>query len=320
MAAYYNENDAFAAEWLRKLIKRKLIADGDVDDRSILDVDAEDLKGYQQHHFFAGIGGWSLAARMAGWNDEDTLCTGSPPCQPFSLIGKYFGVNDERHLTPKWLELVATIRPAFIAGEQVGIAVTKDYWLDDLLDEMEAQGYATGAIVLPACGIGAPHIRQRLFFCGERMDDTKQPGLERHTGNGSAVGEQGRKHPQQAGHASTSSSIHHQSTSMDEVSGLRRMVVHDTQEARSRVPMPACGALEDISVQCWNGTEYVACAEGWRPVKRGINPLADGLPTRMGLRRGRPPRTELLKGYGNAIVPQLGAYVLCALKHHNIGE
>ena len=84
---YYNEHDAKAAAWMRELIKEGLIADGDVDERSIVDVQPGDLAGYTQCHWFAGIGGWSLALRLAGWPDDRPVWTGSCPCQPFSSAG-----------------------------------------------------------------------------------------------------------------------------------------------------------------------------------------------------------------------------------------
>lgn len=70
MTAYYNEFDPFAAKWLRNLIDAGLIAPGIVDDRSITDVTPADLEGFKQCHFFAGIGGWSLALRLAGVPDD----------------------------------------------------------------------------------------------------------------------------------------------------------------------------------------------------------------------------------------------------------
>lgn len=82
MAAYYNEVDSFCVEWLRNLIAEGLIAPGDVDDRSIVEVQPSDLKGYTQCNFFAGIGVWSHALRLAGWSDDEPVWTGSCPCFP----------------------------------------------------------------------------------------------------------------------------------------------------------------------------------------------------------------------------------------------
>jgi len=175
--AYYNEWEPYCAQWLRNLIDAGHLPPGDVDERSITDVEPEELKGYSQHHFFAGIGGWALATRLAGVRDSERVVTGSPPCQPFSTAGQRKGYSDERHLAPHWIKLVAAIRPVWVFGEQVAAAIRKDDWLDDLLDALEAQGYATGASVLPACSVGAPHIRQRLWVVA-RLADSRytEPG------------------------------------------------------------------------------------------------------------------------------------------------
>lgn len=161
--AYYNEHDPFAAEWLRRLILFGHIAEGDVDERSIEDVNPDDLKGYDQCHFFAGIGVWSHALRSAGWCDDRPVWTGSCPCQPFSAAGKGGGTADERHLWPAFFHLIGERRPGVVFGEQVA---SKDGlgWLDLVQADMEGAGYAFGANDLCAAGFGAPHIRQRLFF------------------------------------------------------------------------------------------------------------------------------------------------------------
>ena len=100
MAAYYNEIDPYAVHWLRNLITAGHISNGIVDERSIVDVEASDLSGFTQCHFFAGLGGWSYGLRLAGWPDSRPVWTGSPPCQPFSVAGLQKGKDDERHLAP----------------------------------------------------------------------------------------------------------------------------------------------------------------------------------------------------------------------------
>jgi DNA (cytosine-5)-methyltransferase 1 len=134
--AWYNENAPYPAQWLRNLIQRKLIPDGDVDTRSIADVRPADLRGYTQCHFFAGIGGWSLALRLAGWPDDRPVWTGSCPCQPFSAAGKGRGVDDERHLWPELRRLIGQRRPPVVLGEQVASTAGRA-WLDAVRADLE---------------------------------------------------------------------------------------------------------------------------------------------------------------------------------------
>ena len=190
MSAYYNEFDPFAANWLRELIKDGLIADGEVDERSITDVDATDLVEFTQCHFFAGIGGWSYALRLAGWGDDRPVWTGSPPCQPFSVAGKRKGKDDERHLWPHFFDLIRECQPPTVFGEQVASAI-RDGWFDDLQTDMERENYATGMVVLPACSVGAPHKRDRLFF----VADSRSERLEGHWGSQQVNGTEGWEEP-----------------------------------------------------------------------------------------------------------------------------
>jgi DNA (cytosine-5)-methyltransferase 1 len=166
MAAYYNEIDPFAAQWLRNLIAKNLIAPGDVDERSIRDVKPDDLRNYTQCHFFAGIGVWSYALRRAGWTDDLPVWTGSCPCQPFSAAGKQEGTADARHLWPEWFRLICERRPVVIFGEQVAAAI-RHGWLDLVSADLEGLDYAIGSAVMGAHSVGAPHIRQRLYFVAD---------------------------------------------------------------------------------------------------------------------------------------------------------
>lgn len=172
MAVYYNEIDSFAAAWLRNLISAGHIPDGDVDERSIANVQPMDLKDYAQCHFFAGIGGWSHALRLAGWPDDRPIWTGSCPCQPFSVAGKGKGKADERHLWPVFHQLIAQCRPPVVMGEQVAGKAGYD-WFDGVAADLEAEGYASRAVDIPACAIDAPHIRQRLYWVATDMADSE---------------------------------------------------------------------------------------------------------------------------------------------------
>lgn len=170
MTAYYNEFDPKAAAWLRELIADGLIAAGDVDERSIVDVQGSDLEGYRQCHFFAGIGGWSYALRLAGWSDDVSVWTGSCPCQPFSSAGFEKGTEDYRDLWPDFARLIRECGPSVVMGEQVPRAILWG-WLDRAFDDLEAQAYSCAAAVLPSSAFGANHVRERLYWAASSNAD-----------------------------------------------------------------------------------------------------------------------------------------------------
>jgi DNA (cytosine-5)-methyltransferase 1 len=177
MAAYYNEINPYCAQWLRNLIAAGHIAPGEVDERDIRDVGADDLRGFEQCHFFSGIGGWSYALRLAGWADDRPVWTGSCPCPPFSSAarGRTRRTHDARHLWPAWRALVAECMPSTLFGEQVAAAGD---WMDVLCDDVARLGYSIGAAVLPACGVGYDHVRHRIYFACDTNGEGKSDGAE----------------------------------------------------------------------------------------------------------------------------------------------
>lgn len=289
MTAYYNEINPYAAQWLRNLIAAGYIADGDVDERDIKDVAADDLVGYDQCHFFAGIGGWSLALRLASWPDDRPVWTGSCPCQPFSAAGKKQGMQDERHLWPVWYRLICECHPPVVFGEQVEAAINHG-WLDLVCDDLENEGYAVGAVGLPAACVGAPHIRQRLWF----VADTAIPGREERrtveTGNGRDTAREQSERFLQAG-----------SMGDPPCERCEKTGIYGARPAKRSACASAGTGNADQSP--WSDADWIYCRDQrWRPVESGIVPLAHGISGRVGA----------LQAYGNAIVPQVAAEVIRA--------
>lgn len=192
-SAYYNEIDPFAAQWLRNLIAAGHIAPGEVDERSIEDVTPDDLRGFTQCHFFAGIGVWSHSLRLAGWPDDRPVWTGSCPCQPFSPAGKGDGFADERHLWPQFFHLISERRPQHVFGEQVA-AGNANVWFDLVQADLEGMGYAFGLVPFTSAGIGAPHIRERAYWVAnadslisDRRGNVRAPGRDEYSNGGDDV-------------------------------------------------------------------------------------------------------------------------------------
>ena len=330
MSAYYNEMEPYAAQWLRNLMDKNLIAKGEVDERSILDVAPADLRGFTQCHFFAGIGGWSLAARLAGWPDERPLWTGSCPCQPFSTAGKQKGTEDERHLWPVFFNLIRAGRPLVVMGEQVAAAVGKN-WLDGVQSDLEGIGYAAGAVVVPACAVDAPHRRDRLWFVADASGERRQQIARSAHGDESA--DEGRT--AQYDHVAASDgegSLEHAKSvgGHGTVRGHEREKIRETVGAggvnNGNVADALCvgrqgpGTLgrpsdstprgdgqasnvDDVGAGFWSGHRWAVGADGKaRRVEPSIRLLAHGVPARVGK----------LRAYGNAIVPQVAAEIIGA--------
>ena len=287
---YYNDNNEFACEWMRYLIKTDQIPFGFVDCRSILDIDPAELTGYQCVHFFAGIGGWALALEYAKFPKDIRVWTGSPPCQPFSVIGLQVGRDDPRHLSPRFAELIIAGKPNVIFGEQVDSpqvfgknssqtkrqsAETPEWcWIDDISDRLEGSCYAFGASDIPAAGIGAPNKRQRCYFGAvdiHWLGDGQCEGLERYS----------RNDPVSQGWQSTN-----------------RSVAKAGRDAGLVTTEFGSGWLQPTASDhpFWENADWLYGRDGkFRPVEPGSYPLDNGISGRMGK----------LCGYGNAINPHV---------------
>ncbi|RQV20620.1 DNA cytosine methyltransferase [Burkholderia cenocepacia] len=306
MAAYYNEHEPYAAQWLRNLIAAGHIAPGDVDERSIEDVRPDDLRAYDQCHFFAGIGVWSHALRRAGWPDDRPVWTGSCPCQPFSAAGKGLGFDDERHLWPHWYWLIGERRPPVIFGEQVA---SKDVepWIDLVQADVEALDYAFGCKPFPSAGVGAPHIRDRAFWIAyansqrgrrhSRAVHRAQTPVDRArledgdqsvgSGNGRTVGWLADAHVDRR-HAQAGCSL------LDDE-------YHVEPRSRAAEGQPDAGPTNGF----WRAADWLLCRDGkWRPVEPGTFPLAHGTTSRVGR----------LRAYGNAINAEAATQFILAAR------
>lgn len=290
-STFYNEFDPFAAAWLRGLIKGGKISRGIVDDRDFRKLRPADVAGHDRCHFFAGIGGWEEALRLAGWPTEWPVWTASLPCQPFSTAGQRRGTEDERHLFPDFAQLVEKCRPAVVFGEQVASKDGK-VWLCGVRTKMETLGYSVGAADLCAAGVGAPHIRQRLFWVAtSRMGNTTSERSFWTAGAG--------------GRGSSRSSGRSESGGLADADSKRRPRINPL--LRPKAPgWDAAGFSETAGggkPGGGNDDSWVGCADGKaRRLKPGITPLAYDVPGRVGL----------IRGYGNAIVPQVAAEFVSA--------
>ncbi|MGU9775767.1 DNA cytosine methyltransferase [Salmonella enterica] len=345
MPAYYNEIDPFAAQWLRNLIAGGHIAPGEVDERSIEDVTPDDLRGFTQCHFFAGIGVWSHSLRLAGWPDDKPVWTGSCPCQPFSAAGKGDGFADERHLWPHFFHLISERRPQHIFGEQVASG-NANIWFDLVQADLEGMDYAFGLVPFTSAGVGAPHIRERAYWVAHTSSEYESTARD-ETGsatclrsgaiNGLANAGGERLHridsllqreesgriaeglPEATGICSpcrmgdTNNSRLERHVGNDSAAGWEGATGSVTAAGLHSRPLEVNGF--------WRDADWLFCRDGqWRPVEPGTFPLVARFAKSLGhgkssLRAmaGRN-RTGRLKGYGNAINAQaaaafIGAYM-----------
>ena len=340
MWAYYNEIDPFCAQWTRNLMAAGLIMEGEVDERDIREVDPGDLVGFERCHFFSGICGWELALEIAGW--EGPVWTGSCPCQPFSTAGRQRGADDERHLWPAFQRLIAECQPSVVFGEQTSGKLGRA-WLASVRFDLEELGFTVGGADLCAAGIGAPHIRQRLWWVAD------SPGARREGGeNAGAGGRDAEKGPRgfqsergrEAGGMGNASCDEQRRARIDKPGGERKESIGGSGTGVVGMGHPVGEGLEGQSGDGGRGGEPgrdeaeadgpvaeagahgpVADAEGGAARHPGFAweaaetiECADGKvrlvePGTFPLAHGVPGKVGKLRAYGNAIAPPLPPYL-----------
>lgn len=261
---------------------------------------------------FSGIGGLDLAAEWVGfqtvgqcewadyptkilekhwpdvprWRDIRTLTkenlyertglrtvdviSGGFPCQPFSCAGKRGGEEDDRYLWPEMLRVIKEIRPAWVVGENVAGIVSMA--LDQVLSDLEDQGYETRAFVFPACAVDASHRRDRCAIVAH----TESVGLQRER---AAREQERRTRPSQK---KLKGCCYVLSYAHDGGGALRR----DGELSTAQGPG---GIRSDYG----GGTPEYGCWEWW-PAEPDVGRVAYGV----------PHRVDRLKCLGNAVVPQ----------------
>ena len=228
------------------------------------------------------------------------ILTGGYPCQPFSLAGKRLGHADDRHIWPYILQIVAQKRPAWCCFENVYGHVSMG--LDQVLLDLEGQGYASRTFIVPACGVDAPHLRFRAFIIAH-TDSHREP-------NGPINGSQGQR--LDVGNASRSRQCWNNGRRSGQKPENRCEDVADTDSPRceeQRRSQPA--QAKHQAPQCRSGwlTEPAICG------------MANGIPRWLDEPRDTPRtvkgvkgRADRLKGLGNAIVPQIAQKIGEAIK------
>lgn len=177
---------------------------------------------------FSGIGGFSLAARWMGWEtiqfvEKDEFCqkvltknfkgvpihgdiktyepdamlgvdiiSGGSPCQPFSCAGKRRGVEDDRALWCEMLRIIKIVKPRWVLFENVAGIVSME--LDNVLADLEGEGYEARTLMVPSCGVNAPQKRDRVWVIANRNQDgdyrrrVEEGGDSRNGGRSETVG------------------------------------------------------------------------------------------------------------------------------------
>jgi DNA (cytosine-5)-methyltransferase 1 len=292
---------------------------------------------------FSGIGGFDLAAEWMGWENKfhcewnefgqkvlhhywpDAECftditksdfkkyygkidilTGGFPCQPYSSAGKRKGKDDERHLWPEMLRAIREVSPRFVVGENVRGLTNWNGGLvfEEVCAELESYGYQVAPVIIPACAVGAPHKRERIWFVAQ---NTMRSGLLQRESI-----EKGAEVWQQRNTSTGSSDRVYISEGITANADNPRLQAQHNKK-------PLMGKANRTKTPCGNSVESVYTRQGWDafPTQSPVCSGDDGFSTELDGITFSKWRNESIKAYGNAIVPQVAYQIFKAIQLTN---
>jgi len=245
--------------------------------------------------------------------DSPTLISGGFPCQPFSCAGKRRGKEDDRYLWPEMFRIVRELRPAWVLGENVAGIVNME--LESCCSDLESEGYTVRAFLIPACGVGAWHRRERVFIVaypntGYNTGSTEQE-CKRDISKEPTPSSTGQISPEDVAHSS--------------IKGIRGLSI---QPGRSQSPNPhpiwSGEALANTNSQrlpesTWpglGGFQEEARSSTWGESGGGNSTAGFYWSVEPAVGRvahGVPHRVDRLRCLGNAVVPQQVYPILAAI-------
>ena len=228
--------------------------------------------------------------RNLNWVD---ILTGGFPCQPFSVAGNRKGQNDNRFLWPEMLRVIHELRPTYIIGENVPGIVSLA--LDQVLDSLEKEGYATETFIIPACGVDAPHRRDRVWIMAYPRHYLQVFGSNPDVFD--SAGQRWETLEVQAGKPGQTISTEAAGEFSGTDSGLGGVSDPNGQRWQQQHP-------SSLPIQQGQPSGIFTPERSFWSTEPGICRVADGVPNRV----------ERITALGNAIVPQVAYELLLAIK------
>ena len=252
------------------------------------------------------------------------IITGGFPCQPYSSAGKRKGKEDERHLWPEMLRAIREVSPRFVVGENVrGLTNWNGGMVfDEVCAELESYGYQVAPVIIPACAVGAPHRRERIWFVA--YADGAEQRNHRRTDNSEA--EKIRRENQSNvsrelssyGNASNADSWRLERTTKIRRHSFDAKWKNENNESRSTIQSESKRLQEPAK----NGelerprSKFADQRNNWDrfPTQSPVCSRDDGFPGQLDGITFPKWRNESIKAYGNAIVPQVAFQIFKALE------